>query len=172
MYVVSFQFHNGSCSRQNQDENNARPDPEPIPLVNGGPDHEFIVNGNDDLDQGQNAPPPFREQPLNINANNAALLNLAEAFADRVDEGAVIHSDAVQDGSRNVTHHLNMAINNGEDVNHYLTSRQALHEVQAATTRRVLQEVIDGLADPVNELTLTALRTIVETAMQALSPAE
>ena len=141
-------------------------------MVNGDPADEPLVNGNDGLDQAQEAPLPDRGQPLNINANNARLLNLAETFADRVDEGAILHSDAVQDGSQNVSHHFNMVLNNGEDVNHYLTSRQALHEIQAATTRTVLQEVIDGLAEPVNELTLTALRTIVESIMQALSPAE
>ena len=141
-------------------------------MVNGDPADEPLVNGNDGLDQAQEAPLPDRGQPLNINANNARLLNLAETFADRVDEGAILHSDAVQDGSQNVSHHFNMVLNNGEDVNHYLTSRQALHEIQAETTRTVLQEVIDGLAEPVNELTLTALRSIVESIMQALSPAE
>ena len=141
-------------------------------MVNGDPADEPLVNGNDGLDQAQEAPLPDRGQPLNINANNARLLNLAETFADRVDEGAILHSDAVQDGSQNVSHHFNMVLNNGEDVNHYLTSRQALHEIQADTTRTVLQEVIDGLAEPVNELTLTALRSIVESIMQALSPAE
>ena len=104
-------------------------------MVNGDPADEPLVNGNDGLDQAQEAPLPDRGQPLNINANNARLLNLAETFADRVDEGAILHSDAVQDGSQNVSHHFNMVLNNGEDVNHYLTSRQALHEIQADTTR-------------------------------------
>ena len=111
-------------------------------MVNGDPADEPLVNGNDGLDQAQEAPLPDRGQPLNINANNARLLNLAETFADRVDEGAILHSDAVQDGSQNVSHHFNMVLNNGEDVNHYLTyMKNTLLHVKMMIRRSVEEKV-------------------------------
>ena len=54
----------------------------------------------------------------------------------------------------------------------YLTSRQALHEIQAGRTRQVLEIAIAGLPQPIDEMTLTALRSIVESVMQSLTTAE
>ena len=51
----SFRFHNGYCSRQNQEENDIRPIPELIPLFNGDPAGEPLGNDNNGLDQAQEA---------------------------------------------------------------------------------------------------------------------
>ena len=117
------------------------------------------------------APNPDQQQPLDINENNDRLLQLAVDFTDRIDEGDVLHDDTVQEATQDVRHHLDI-LRNGRDDADYLTSRQALHEIQAGRTRQVLEIAIAGLPQPIDEMTLTALRSIVESCMQSLTTAE
>ena len=74
--------------------------------------------------------------------------------------------------TQDARYHIDL-LRNGRDDTDYLSSRQALHEIQAGRTRQVLvQHAIDGLPQPIDEMTLTALRSIIESIMQALTPAE
>ena len=65
--------------------------------------------------------------------------------------------------TQDARYHIDL-LRNGRDDTDYLSSRQALHEIQAGRTRQLPQ--------PIDEMTLTALRSIIESIMQALTPAE
>ena len=164
--IGSHRFLNGSRSRNQNEENNN------VPLVNG--DLAGLPLGNEAAGHAQvhgDAPNPDQQQPPDINENNDRLLQLAVDFTDRVDEGEVLHDDTVQEATQDVRHHLDI-LRNGRDDRDYLTSRQALHEIQAGRTRQVLEIAIAGLPQPIDEMTLTALRSIVESVMQSLTTAE
>ena len=109
--------------------------------------------------------------PQDIGENNDRMLQLAVDFTDRIDRGDVLHDDTVQEASNDVRQQLDILRNGANDAD-YLTSRQALHEIQAGRTRQVLEIAIAELPQPIDEMTLTALRSIIETVMQSLATAD